>query len=89
MTWRTLLHQLHWRREKEEHAEETRELTHDAINALQRDILRLHRQGEANRQHIDQLLSKSNDQLASVAERVAVAVGMPERAKKHREKLTT
>ena len=89
MTWRTLLHRLHWRKEKEEHAEETRELTHDAINALQRDILRLHRQGVANRQRIDAMLSASNDELASVAERIAVAVGMTDPEKKKRETQTT
>jgi hypothetical protein len=79
----------HWRRRKEQHSEELREQTHDVINQLQRDIHRIHRQGQANRQHIDQLLSASNDELASVAARIAVAVGLAEREQRRLEREAT
>lgn len=57
----------------------SRDKTHQVLNDIQRTKLRVDRQDRENKRYIIDTLSKSNDELQSVAQNIATATGASER----------
>jgi hypothetical protein len=68
---------------KEQHADETRDQTHEAINDLQRAIITFQAQSKHDKKQIIDILSQSESELSSVAQKVAAATGATNRGYKH------
>jgi hypothetical protein len=67
---------------RQKHQEELRDKTHEALNELHHSILAYQHRSRRDRAEIVRILSESEQELNSVAEKIAVATGSSTRRRR-------